>query len=155
MTPFKQSRSLSLLIALVLSVHLGFGCSWAVGYFHQVTCLRGSIVGVASHGWPRWIRQRVTRGNVQIHLYEYRWPIHDWNDLRVVKTVTTDHDGNFDFGILNNGHYTLVIDWPSPRSNLFDVEITALPQATRAVRIDVSPVYPDCTGGHEFIVYSE
>ena len=46
------------------------------------------------------------------------------------------------------GHYTLRIDGGS----LFDVEVKDLPRVTASLTIDVSPVSPDCTGGHEFIV---
>jgi hypothetical protein len=34
----------------------------------------------------------------------------------------------------------------------FDVEVTDSVKATKSITIDVSPVHPDCTGGHEFIV---
>jgi transposase len=67
----------------------------------------------------------------------------------------TDERGGFDFGALREGHYTLVIDWPAEYSNLFDVEIKKLPTETSSVEIDVSPVDPDCTGGHEFISHSK
>jgi hypothetical protein len=66
----------------------------------------------------------------------------------VIRTVETDSEGRFDFGPLGTGHYTLVIDG----EDLFDVELKKLPQVTESVTIDVSPVLPDCTGGHEFIV---
>jgi hypothetical protein len=65
----------------------------------------------------------------------------------IVKMVETDGDGMFDFGPLQAGHYTLTID----DEDSFDVEVKELPQVTESVTIDVSPVYPDCTGGHEFI----
>ena len=34
----------------------------------------------------------------------------------------------------------------------FDVEVKQQPRQTVAVIIDVSPHFPDCKGGHEFIV---
>jgi hypothetical protein len=64
----------------------------------------------------------------------------------LVKKVETDGNGMFDFGVLRTGHYTLAID----DEDFFDVEIKVLPQITESVTIDVSPVFPDCTGGHEF-----
>jgi hypothetical protein len=64
----------------------------------------------------------------------------------LVKTVETDGKGMFDFGPLRTGHYTLTID----DEDFFDVEIKELPQVTESVTIDVSPVIPDCTEGHEF-----
>ena len=74
--------------------------------------------------------------------------------MRLVKAVKTDQHGWFDFGELPKGHYTLVIDWPSDYAQWFDVEITTLPKPTASVKIDVSPAYPDCTGGHEFLAFS-
>lgn len=78
-------------------------------------------------------------------LYEYRQP---FDKGLLVKTVETDDQGSFDFGPLKIGHYTLRID----DDNSFDVEIKDLSQKTESVTIDASPVYPDCSGGHEFIV---
>jgi hypothetical protein len=138
---------------LLLLEYPAHPCSWAVGYFHQVTCLRGSIVGM-NRGWPRWLRQRVVRDNVNARLHEYRWPLHDRGEMPLVKAITTDKRGWFDFGELPKGHYTLVIDWPTENAEWFDVEITTLPKPTTSVKIDVSPVYSDCTGGHEFMVFS-
>jgi hypothetical protein len=54
---------------------------------------------------------------------------------------------------LDNGHYTPVIEdaaWNT--SDSFDFEIKNLDRATDSITIDVSPVHPDCKGGHEFIV---
>ena len=75
--------------------------------------------------------------------------------MPLVKKSTTDDDGEFDFGSLEQGHYTLVIDdahWGG--SAWFDVEIKTMPRQTESVTIDISPNFPDCTGGHEFIVKS-
>ena len=140
--------------ALLLHVQRAYPCSWAIGYFHQVTRLRGTVVGT-NRGWPKWLRQRVSRENVNLRLYQYRWPIHDRSEMLLVKEVRTNDGGRFDFGGLPEGHYTLVIDWPVEYGEWFDVEIKKLPKQTSTVKIDVTPVYPDCTGGHEFITFSE
>jgi hypothetical protein len=108
-----------------------------------------------NRGWPRWFRQRVVRDNVNARLYEYRWPLHGRREMPLVKAIKTDKRGRFDFGELPKGHYTLVIDWPTEYAEWFDVEITTLPKPTTSVKIDVSPVYPDCTGGHEFMAFSD
>ena len=74
----------------------------------------------------------------------------------MVKNVVTDQDGRFDFGPLNDGHYTLVIDWPSKSAHSFDVELKRnLAKQTSDIKIDVTWFYPDCTGGHEFVVSSQ
>lgn len=48
-----------------------------------------------------------------------------------------------------------MIDWPAEYSDAFDVEIKKLSVETSLVEIDVSPVNPDCTGGHEFISHTK
>jgi hypothetical protein len=74
--------------------------------------------------------------------------------MSLVKKSVTDGDGNFDFGSLDQGHYTLIVHdmrWDS--SDWFDVEIKNLPRQTDSVTVDISPNFPDCKGGHEFIVH--
>ncbi len=123
-------------------------CSFAIGYFHQVTALKGRVVGTTYHGLPRWLRQSFARKHAKLTLYEYRWPRASWDDASLIKRVETDDHGNFDFGPLRTGHYALRID----DNDMFDIELKDLPRVTESVTIDVSPVYPDCTGGHEFVV---
>ncbi len=148
--------------AVIFHAQQAVSCSFATGYFHQITRLRGTVVGMGNywpllgyHSYPRWLRRRVARDNVDLRLYEYRWPLHDRSEMPLVKTIKTDRSGRFDFGEVSEGHYTLVIDWPAEYSNFFDVEIKRLPAETSSVKIDVSPVDPDCSGGHEFITYSK
>jgi hypothetical protein len=117
--------------------------------------LRGTVVG-AKMGplqYARWLRQSFTRKKVRLTLYEYRRPITRWTDAPVVKTTTTDKRGHFDFGNLQPGHYTLVLedaDWGT--SDWYDVEVTRDAPRTVSVTVDISPFFPDCKGGHEFIV---
>lgn len=147
--------------ALFIQAQNAVSCEFTIGHFHQVTRLRGTVVGMGNcwpllgyHSYPRWIRQLVRRGNVNLRLYDYRWP-GSIRERQPVATMRTDQHGAFDFGILREGHYTLVIDWPVEDGDQFDVEITKLAAQTSSVEIDVSPVNPDCTGGHEFIRYSK
>jgi hypothetical protein len=135
---------------------LAYPCTWVRGYFYRVTRLRGKVVGVNRGDLrqiSRWLRQRVVRDDAKLTLYEYRgtW---DRDETRVIKRVDTDRHGNFDFGALPDGHYTLYIGAPW-WDDYFDVQIVQLPRRTAFVIIDISPVYPDCTGGHEFIAASE
>ena len=73
--------------------------------------------------------------------------------MPLVKVTETDPKGYFDFGEIAPGHYTLILDdgvWGT--SDWFDVEVKQQPKQTVTVTIDVSPAFPDCSGGHEFIV---
>jgi hypothetical protein len=65
-----------------------------------------------------------------------------------VKEVDADENGRFDFGPLNTGHYTLIING----TEWFDVEVTPLKHATVSVLIDSTPYGVDCGGGHKIIV---
>ncbi len=143
-----------LLLGVLLGVPQTRACSWAIGYFHQVTALKGRVVGtdVTLFQYAGWLRQSFARKHVKLTLYEYRWP-RALDNMVPVKTAETDKYGKFDFEALGTGHYTLVIDEKTwGHSDWFDVEVKELPRSTESVTIDVSPNFPDCTGGHEFIV---
>ena len=144
-----------ILLALLLLVPPAYPCTWAVGYFHQVTRLRGTVVGV-KHGdlrHPfRYLRLQVDVGQARLTLYDYPWT--NGIENKIVKHVVADDHGKFDFGPLPVGHYALLV--ASTRGeDMFDVQVTPLQKSTAFVTIDVSPNYPDCTGGHEFISTSE
>ena len=148
---------LSVLLTALLSAPVAFACSLVEGYFYQVTRLRGTIVGVEDHDSRhpvRWMRQQVTRGNVKLSVYSYRSSTPGASMGRPIKSTESDQDGKFDIGLLPDGHYSLIIDapWGSQR---FDVQIAPQKKATESVLIDVSPIYPDCKGGHEFLVSVE
>jgi hypothetical protein len=120
-------------------------CEQPSGHFHQVTRLRGTVVGVNASDWRhavRWFRQRASVGDAKLTLYEYRAPLRPGEDLRVVKVARTNKHGVFDFGVLPKGHYTLRIDDSWGGETRFDVEITSLPKPVDIVMIDVSPLYP-------------
>jgi hypothetical protein len=105
--------------------------------------------------YARWLRQLFTRSKVSLTLYEYRWPIRDMEELRPVRTAQTDAHGDFDFGDLKDGHYTLIAKdevWGS--SDWFDVEVKNLTRKTESVTLDISPHFPSCEGGHEFIIHA-
>ena len=148
------------LIALTITWLLFTGFSlnaltFPVGYFHQVTALKGQVVGINMPMLQsyRWLRQSFSRKNVKLTLYKYRYYTAR-NDLTLVKAIVADRDGRFDFGLLEKGHYTLIVDdekW-GEGVGWFDVEVKELPHATEFVTVDVSPVFPDCTGGHELVV---
>lgn len=84
-------------------------------------------------------------------LYEYRTA--RLEELKKIAEVQSDEHGGFDFGSIPKGHYYLNIAVKDSDSlgGLFDVEVTDDVRATKSITIDVSPLHPDCTGGHEFI----
>ncbi len=128
-------------------------CSFAPGYFHQLTAIRGRVVG-KDLGWVgfRWLRQTYGVDDATLTLYEYRSPA-KVEDLKKVAVIKTDSRGDFDFGETPKGHYYLEIKvrGSDRMGGWFDVEITDSVRTTKNVMIDVSPIAPDCTGGHEFI----
>jgi hypothetical protein len=149
-----RSAVVAIAFLLLFGVPQARPCTWAVGYFYQVTALKGQVVGtnIALLQSARWLRQAFVRKHAKLTLYEYRWP-RALNNMVPVKTVVTDTNGKLDFGTLRLGHYTLVADeenWGS--SEWFDVELRDLPRVTEFVTIDVSPNFPDCTGGQEVVV---
>ena len=147
-----------LLLVIVVPTRLLLGCQWATGYFHQITVLKGRVVGRNLHrfgpiGYIRWLRQQPVDA-AQLRLYNYVWPFTDMKELKEVATVKSDSSGNFDFGAaIPEGHYFLRIT-ASDLGDWYDIEITKKAKATKSVTIDISPNYPDCKGGHEFIVYN-
>jgi hypothetical protein len=141
---------LRLAIALLVVVQSAFSCEWAVGYFHQVSSLKGRIVGrERSFFNPQWLRHRTSRPGAALTLYRYE---HPWNfqESSVVARATADADGNFGFGALAAGHYTLRVSSGALQDS-FDIEIVNDKRAATSVLIDISPAYPDCTGGHELM----
>jgi hypothetical protein len=131
-----------------------YACSWGIGYFYQVTNLRGTVVG---SDFPvlrlfRWFRQSVVRPRAKLMLYEFCWPCNVLS-LAPFRTVVADSEGKFDFGILRPGHYYLKIeDDTGSLSDWFQVEVRDVPNPNESEIIDISPVRPDCTGGHEIIL---
>ena len=126
-------------------------CSLAVGFFHQVTLIRGRVVG--SNWMPfRGARQSVSVIDATLTLYEYR-SLAGLEELKKIAVVRTDGKGSFDFGPVPKGHYSLAIqvNGSDRMGGWFDVEVTDSVRATKSLTIDVSPIHPDYTGGHEFI----
>lgn len=156
-----SSRMMSLLLAAAMFFSLvprAQSCTLARGYFHQITRLRGKVVGadLGMFQW-RWLRQAFTQNKSTLTLYNYSPTLMPRSEMQIVRTARTDRQGTFDFGPLPVGHYTLVIeDSPGHKADWFYVQVvTDLPKETTAVTIDVSPVFPDCSGGHEFQVNSK
>ncbi|HSY33012.1 MAG TPA: hypothetical protein VLA42_13570 [Verrucomicrobiae bacterium] len=141
----------SLSLATISPVH---SCSLISGYFYQVTALKGQVVGNQNfilQSIP-WLRQSLGRNHAELTLYEYS-QTKSLATRPKLKAGTADSHGNFDFGTVPPGHYTLTIRDPAwNNSNSFQVEIKSLPTATASVLIDISPIHPDCTGGHQIIV---
>jgi len=140
---------------ILIVVSKAYPCAWVNGYFYEVTQLRGKVVGarLGPLQYSRRLRQSFIRKKAKLSLYEYRWPIQAGDLIPLVKSTKTDDRGRFDFGTLSPGHYTLTIDDAERgSSDRFDVEITSMSSDTKSVTVDISPSFPDCKGGHEFVV---
>jgi hypothetical protein len=116
--------------------------------------MKGRVVGSQNFILENipWLRQSLGRNHAQLTLYEYS-QTKSVDTLPPFKTITADSHGNFDFGPIPPAHYTLTIHEPTwNKSDSFQVEIKSLPIPTTSVLIDISPIHPDCTGGHQIIV---
>jgi hypothetical protein len=127
-------------------------CSFVPGYFHRVTALKGRVVG-RNLGLLqfRWLRQLFSAKDATLYIYEYHQRMGVEDLKHPVATAKTDSHGGFDFGALPTGHYLLEIAINGSGVDWFDVEITTKVKRTESVLIDISPIAPDCSGGHEFI----
>jgi hypothetical protein len=147
-----RRRLIAVSILAIILRGRSFGCEF-VDSFHQVTALRGRVVGksLGPFGF-RWLRQSFTVSDASLTLYEYRSPA-KFSDLKKVAAIQTDSRGEFDFGKLPFGHYYL--NAASKRSEAlndwFEIEINENVKPTSSVLIDISPIRPDCSGGHEFL----
>jgi hypothetical protein len=140
------------------ALFLGFAaqasaCSWAVGYFHQVTSLKGRVVGKSLGPFQfRWLRRSFNVSKAKLDLYDYN---EHWNkDNKPVAHTVANSAGEYDFGALKEGHYRLHVSG-SDLSDWFDIEITNKVPTTKQITIDISPNFPDCTGGHDIEVQQE
>ena len=147
-----------LLIALVLFLDSlqTQACTLTVGYFYQIPALKGQVVGtrVDLFQTSRWLRQSLAKKHAKLRLYPYQFPRRT-EGATPLKSLEANTEGRFDFGPFPSGHYTLEVhddDWGY--SEWFDVELKDLGQETKSIKIDVSPIHPDCKGGHEIVVSS-
>jgi hypothetical protein len=145
---FEMSRTTLVLGLMTLYGCVGHACEWTVGYFHQVTAIRGRIVGKNLHPFQfGWLRQSFSVSGAVLTLYEF--PLRSANTTPVA-VAKTGSNGNFDFGPIAKGHYSRKIA-AEGLGDAFDVEVTDAVKPTESLLLDISPINPDCTGGHEFI----
>jgi len=145
--------AVSVLLIVATLNYGGHACTHATGYFHQVTAIKGRIVGKDLRLFSlRWLRQSFSVANATLTLYEYRSQQKAQESKRIAETHT-DSDGRFDLGATPNGHYILDIKvkGSDEMGGRFDVEVTDEVGQTESLLIDVSPINPDCSGGLEFI----
>jgi hypothetical protein len=131
----------------------GDACSLIRGYFHQVTHLKGRVVGKSLGAIQfRWLRRMYNVSGAELEVYEYGrpWP----RDAKPLAQTIANSAGEFEFGTLKEGHYSLFIKGGGMQDS-FDIEITNKVPRTKEVTLDISPIFPDCTGGHEFEVQAE
>ena len=144
---------ITIILFVVAISSSGGACSWARGYFHQVTLIRGHVVG-RNLGLLhfRWLRQSFNVSEAKLTLYEFG-SARKIQDLKRIAVIKTDSHGNFDFGAIPKGHYSLDITVKDSdrMGGWFDVEVTDAVKATKNITLDVSPIYPDSYRRHEFI----
>jgi hypothetical protein len=99
----------------------------------------------------RWLRQSFVVPNAELLIFQY--PEAYSSSGRAIVRTQADKNGWFDFGVLPAGRYTLIVR-SSSRRDWFDVEINPAVPKTKQVLVDVSSNFPDCRGGHEFLVTS-
>ncbi len=150
---------LSMFFLVFLNASHAMACTLVPGNFHQVTVLRGRVVGksLGSLGF-RWLRQSFSVSDATLTLYEYRFADNNadltrTNPAKEIAVVTVSSDGKFDFGSVPKGHYSIGVSVKNSNrmGGLFYVEVTDKVKATDKITLDVSPINPDCTGGNEFI----
>lgn len=143
----------SVLVLMIMSSLAAHGCEWIQGYFHQATQLKGRVVGRSLGPFQfQWLRRMFVVSNGELSLYDYQERF-DPKDHAVAQTRTNSR-GEFQFLPLRPGHYRLQVK-ASGFEDWFDVEITNGVPKTDWIMIDISPNFPDCTGGHQFEVHSK
>ena len=150
----RMRRACLLFLVTATLGSFGHTCTFAVGYFHQVTAIRGRVVGKNLPLFQfAWFRQSFSVASASLTLYEFRSEPAKTENRKRIATATTNSQGDFDFGPIPKGHYSLDVAVPGSdvMGGWFDVEVTDVVKPTAAITLDVSPISPDCTGGHEFI----
>src|ERR1700730_16579062 len=64
----RSALRIFIVLGIAVAIPQAHSCSWATGYFYQVSWLRSKVVGVDDGDWRhpfRWMRQRVERGNTR------------------------------------------------------------------------------------------
>ena len=111
---------------------------------HLLAALSLALLSTSANAW--WNAEWTHRSRITLNTTAAGQPTSE--AVQALPLALRMHSGNFDFGPLKIGHYTLGIDG----NDFYDVELKDLPLATVSVTLDVTPAKPDCTGGHEFIV---
>src|SRR3954469_18833877 len=101
----RRGANVVVVVLLVFfSADIAWCCSLAQGYFHQVTRLKGNVVGRSYKSlgpaqwlqYVRWLRQRSV-DSADLRLYKYVWPFSDKKELIEVAHTRSDSSGDFDF----------------------------------------------------------
>ncbi|MGC2697969.1 MAG: hypothetical protein WA738_19455 [Candidatus Angelobacter sp.] len=152
--PMRKVKIFITILAIVFCFAItGDACSLIHGYFHQVTHLKGRVVGKSFGPIQfRWLRRMYNVSGAELEVYEYASPRH--KDAKPLARAVANSAGEFEFGTLKEGHYSLFIKGGGMQDS-FDIEITNKVPRTKEVTLDISPIFSDCTGGHEFEAQAE
>lgn len=143
----------------MLALVLGFAssadaCSFAIGYFHQVTSLKGQVLesSIVSPLKFHRLRRMFAVSGAELEVYEYaggKWT----GGRKPVASTIANNVGEFAFTSLKDGHYSLQIK-KGNREDWFDIEIIRTIPVTQKITFDISSVNTDCSGGHQAEVES-
>jgi hypothetical protein len=142
---------IGLAVALI-STRLGAG-SLLPGYFPQVTANRDR--GGGGNPGPlefRWLRPSFSVSGATLTLSECRSQVAP-QARKTVVVIQADPHGALDFGAVAGDHDSRVInvDRSDRMACWFEVEVTDSIAPGKDTVVSVSPIRPDCSGGHEFI----
>src|SRR6266571_2566185 len=117
---------------------------------YQVSRLKGVVVGKSLGPLQfHWLQRMFSVSGAQLEVFEDSSPILPHSKL-LAQTVS-DKAGEFEFKALKEGRYTFHIKG-SGMDDWFAVEITNKTPATKRIMVDISPIHPDCSGGHTILI---
>jgi Prealbumin-like fold domain len=122
-----------------------------IPHTYQVTQLKGRVVGRALGPLNfKWLQRWFSVPGAELVVYHNDSYPFDAN-AKPVAQIKADSQGKFEFDGLKDGIYVLHVkhekldDW-------FSVEVDRKAPTTSWITIDISPLQPDCSGGHVFDV---
>ena len=148
----RTSRIFASLIVLLIIASRADACSLALKVY-QVTSLKGVVVGKSLGPLQfHWLQRRFSVSGAQLEVFEDSGPT--LSHQKPLAQTVSDKAGEFAFGPLKDGRYAFHVKG-SGMDDWFVVEIANKPPATKRIMVDISPIHPDCSGGHAILIQAE